>query len=110
MLPHESLFDSYSRYKIVVNREKKLKGERSQEDFNMKFLNILSPKWDTVHMIILQTTTNLDTIYLFDLYAKLQQHEPKFNRLDQVTPFDNQGLALGNLAPGKSFSKLHYTS
>ena len=44
MLPHETLFDAYSRYNIIVNRVKKLKGERSQEDFNMKFMNNLSLK------------------------------------------------------------------
>nr|KAJ0185601.1 hypothetical protein LSAT_V11C900489100 [Lactuca sativa] len=105
MLPHETLFDAYSRYNIVVNRVKKLKGERSQEDFNLKFLNNLSPKRDTMHMIILQTTINLDTMSLFDLYTELQQHEPKVNKLAQATPFDNQGLALGNSAPMANHSQ-----
>ena len=49
-----------------------------------------------MYMIILQITINLDTMSLFDLYAELQQHEPKVHKLAQVTPFDNQVISLGN--------------
>ena len=44
MLAHETLFDAYSKYEIVFIKVKKLKAERSQNAFNMKFLNNLSPK------------------------------------------------------------------
>nr|KAJ0203190.1 hypothetical protein LSAT_V11C500256030 [Lactuca sativa] len=95
----------YLMHNLGTTLVKKLKGERSQKDFNLKFLNNLSPKWDTVHMIILQTTINLDTMSLFDLYAELQQHEPKVNKLAQATPFDNQGLDLGNSTPMANHSQ-----
>ena len=60
MLPNETLFDAYSRYNIVVNRVKKLKGERSQEDFNLKFLNIISPKCDHISKIIKEYVVNVE--------------------------------------------------
>ena len=56
-------------------------------------------------MIILQTTINLDTMSLFDLYVELQHHEPKVNKLAQATFFDNQGLALENSAPMANHSQ-----